>query len=71
MIITETAEISGMEYIRTYSDEGYYIHGGEPEGDYTEAYDPAKLGRTYTETDRKIEIQEAEADEAEAGTEEG
>lgn len=42
------------EYIRTYSDQGVYIHGGSPEADYAEAIDPASLGRTYTETDRPI-----------------
>ena len=39
------------------------IHGGFPEGDYDEAYDPIELGRTYTETDIPIETDEAEAEE--------
>ena len=55
MIQTENITISGMDFIRTYSDSGYYIHGGSPEGDYAEAIDPAELGRTYTETDTPIE----------------
>ncbi|WP_102342272.1 hypothetical protein [Galactobacillus timonensis] len=50
-IVTETLE-SGL--IRTYSDAGYYIHGGSPAGDYVEAIDPADAGRTYTETETKI-----------------
>ena len=41
--------------IKTYSDLGMKIHGGVPEDDYDEAYDPIELGRTYTETDIPIE----------------
>ena len=41
--------------IKTYSDLGMKIHGGMPEGDYDEAYDPIDSGRTYTETDIPIE----------------
>lgn len=55
MIQTENITISGKNFVRTYSDSGYYIHGGMPEGDYAEAIDPAELGRTYTETDIPIE----------------
>ena len=55
MIITEHFEVSGHDFIRTYSDSGMMIHGGSPEGDYAEATDPANLGRTYTETDIPIE----------------
>jgi len=40
--------------IRAYSDAGMLIHGGNPEGDYAEAIDPAELNRTYTETDTPI-----------------
>ena len=55
MIKTEELTISGRSFVRTYSDSGYMIHGGSPEGDYTEAIDPAELGRTYTETEIPIE----------------
>ena len=41
--------------IKTYSDLGVKIHGGVPEGDYDEAYDPIDSGRTYTETDIPID----------------
>lgn len=47
--------------IKTYSDIGMKIHGGMPEGDYDEAYDPIDSGRTYTETD--IPIEDATAEE--------
>lgn len=48
--------------IKTYSDIGMKIHGGMPEGDYDEAYDPIDSGRTYVETDIPIE-EDATAEE--------
>lgn len=63
MIKTEHLKINTIDFIRTYSDSGMMIHGGMPEADYTEAVDPADLGRTYTETDIPIEQDEAEAEE--------
>lgn len=63
MIRTETLTIGDKQYTRTYSDTGMMIHGGVPEGDYSEAVDPAELGRVYTETDIPIEEDEAEAEE--------
>lgn len=54
-IVTERITINGKEFIRTYSDAGFLVHGGNPEGDYSEATDPAELNRTYTETDIPIE----------------
>ncbi len=60
-------EING-DMVRTYSDAGFYIHGGFPEGDYEEAYDPVDAGRTYTETDILIPVDEpTEEDYADAG----
>ena len=47
--------------IKTYSDLGMKIHGGMPEADYDEAYDPIDMGRTYIETD--IPIDETSAEE--------
>lgn len=64
MIRTETVG----NLVRTYSDAGFYIHGGSPEADYTEAIDPADAGRTYTETDIKIPEEEpTDEDYAAAG----
>ena len=61
MIVTEyymTRE-DGVVLKRTYSDEGFMI---ERDGVlYDEAIDPAELGRTYTETDQKIEVVEDES----------
>ena len=65
-IIQEHFLIGERDFIRTYSDKGMMIHGGSPEADYTEACDPAELGRTYTETDIPIEDDSEEHDKAEA-----
>lgn len=62
MIKTETFTIGDKQFVRTYSDKGMMIHGGSPEADYSEALDPADLGRTYNETDIPIE-DEATAEE--------
>ena len=49
-------------FVKAYSDAGYYIHGGNPEGDYTVAVDPESVGRIYKETDIKIETNDVSAD---------
>lgn len=36
--------------VRTYSNSGFKVHGGFPEGDYDIVYDPEDLQREYTET---------------------
>lgn len=59
MIKTETIG----NFIRTYSDRGMKIHGGQPEGDYDEALDPIGSGRTYTETNIPIESDEGTVEE--------
>ena len=59
MIKTETVN----NLIHTWSDKGMKIHGGFPEADYDEAYDPIELGRTYSETDIPIDSEEADAEE--------
>lgn len=41
--------------IHTWSDLGMKIHGGFPEADYDEAYDPVDMHREYVETDILIE----------------
>lgn len=57
-IIQEHLLVGDRDFIRTYSDAGFMIHGGSPEGDYAEATDPAELNRTYTETDIPIDSDE-------------
>lgn len=51
MIKTEAVN----DLIHTWSDLNVKIHGGMPEGDYDEAYDPIDSGRTYTETNIPID----------------
>lgn len=58
-IVTETYKIGERDFVRTYSDRGMLIHGGEPEGDYSEANDPAELNRTYVETETPIGSEES------------
>lgn len=53
--------------VRTYSDRHVYIHGGFPEGDYTEAVDPISAERTYIETDTPIEYEPLDEEYAQAG----
>ena len=54
-------ETLANDFVKAYSDAGYYIHGGNPEGDYVEAVDPASAGRIYNETDIKIETNDETA----------
>lgn len=61
MIVQKHITIDGHDFIKTYSDTGMMIHGGHPESDYQEAYDPAGTERTYSETDTQIETLPDEA----------
>lgn len=47
MIVTKKED----GFITTYSDKGFKIHGGNPEGDYDSATDIVGSTNTYTETD--------------------
>lgn len=52
----------GVELVRTYSDQGFYI---ERDGErYEEAIDPADSGREYIETDEKFPEPGISAEEA-------
>ena len=55
MIKIETITINGRTFVRTYSDANRMIKQDGTGAVYSEAYDPAGSGRTYTETDEKIE----------------
>ena len=60
MIRQEHFEINGRNFIRTTSDAGrYVVRDGVS---YSEACDPAELGRTYTEGDL-MPVEEGEAEE--------
>lgn len=61
MIRTENyTRNDGVILIRTYSDEDYMIRQNETGALYCEAVDPQNSGRTYEETDIKIEFEEIE-----------
>ena len=48
-IVTETYELNGRAFTRTYSDAGrFVVRDGVP---YGEANDPSEFNRTYTEGD--------------------
>lgn len=57
MIKTENLTINGRQFIRTFSDSGCYVVRDGVE--YSEAIDPAELGRQYTEGD-SVEMTETE-----------
>lgn len=52
MIYTETVEIRGRQFVRTYSDTYRVMRDGQ---EYDEAIDPIGSGRTYTESDTLLE----------------
>lgn len=63
MIIQEHFYINGKDFIRTYSNAGRYVVGGQPHGEYLEATDPAEFNRQYVEGEL---INEYEIDDIEA-----
>lgn len=61
-------EIINETLVRTYSDKGVYIHGGDPEQDWVDAIDLIENHMEYTETDVPILPQEITEEEyAEVG----
>ena len=59
MIVTETYELNGRQFIRTYSDANRYVVRDGIE--YGEANDPAEFNRQYTEGNL-MPIEDIEAD---------
>jgi hypothetical protein len=66
MIVQKHITINGKDFIRTTSDSGRFVVGGEPFGEYVEAIDTAEIGRTYTEGELMPPDESALADKAEA-----
>lgn len=65
MVVTETVYIDGREFTKTYSDDNkYVVREGAA---YTEAYDPAEFGRTYTEGEEIPYTEPTEEEYAQAG----
>jgi predicted HD phosphohydrolase len=60
MIVQEHFDVNGRDFIRTHSDANRYVARDGVE--YSEACDPAELGRTYTEGD-VMPVDEGEAQE--------
>lgn len=50
---------------RTFSDDGHWIIQDETGAEYHEAWDPIDYPRSYTESERLIEIDEPELTEEE------
>lgn len=65
-IVTETFDLSGRHMVRTFSDSGRYVIGGNPQGEYAEAVDPAEFGRTFVEGDLIPDEEAVEKDYQEA-----
>ena len=65
-IIQEHFQVNGRDFIRTYSDAGRYVVGGEPYGEYEEGLDPAEFNRIYTEGELIPASDSDLADKAEA-----
>lgn len=64
MIVQEHFDVNGRDFVRTYSDAGYYV---VREGvSYSEACDPAEFGRQYTEGDLMPEDERTDRIEAKA-----
>lgn len=61
MIYTETFELNGRQFTRTYSDRFYIERDGV---EYSEANDPSEFNRTYTETERELEEPNINPDDA-------
>lgn len=60
MLYTETVEIRGRQFIRTYSDTYRIMRDGL---EYDEAIDPVDSGRTYTESDTPLESDMTEVEQ--------
>ena len=59
MIVQETID---DKFVKTYSDMGMMIQGGNPFGLYPEAIDPIGVDREYVETDIPIPTDEEESE---------
>lgn len=57
MIVTENVKFGKKNFIKTYSDAGFYIRKVGTNEEYSEAIDLPSIGYTYEETDRKIETE--------------
>ena len=72
MVVTEFYQTlsDGTVLVKSYSDTNHYIIQDGTGIEYSEAVDPEKMGRTYTESERVIEGFEAAPEESEMTKEE-
>ena len=57
MIVTENIRFGKKDFIKTYSDERFYIRKVGTEEEYSEAIDIPAMGYAYEETDKPIELE--------------
>jgi hypothetical protein len=55
VIVTESYELNGIAMTKTYSNIHHYVERYGVK--YEEAHDPARLGRTYTESGDEIVVE--------------
>ena len=65
MIKQENIIINGKQFVKTYSDSGYYILQNETGIKYSEAIDIAPLKYSYSETTEPIEVEDETTNETE------
>ena len=56
MIVKENIKFGKKDFIKNFSDVGFYIRKVGTDEEYSEAIDLASMGYLYEETDRSIEI---------------
>lgn len=54
MLITETIEINGVQFLHNYSDAGFKVERNGIQ--YDDAVDPVNSGRVYTETNVPVTV---------------
>lgn len=54
MLVTETIEINGIQYLHNYSDAGFKVERNGIQ--YDDAVDPINSGRVYTETNVPVTV---------------
>lgn len=62
-VVQELYTLNNKQFIRTYSNTGHYVIGGNPYGAYVEAIDPIGFNRTYVEGDLIPEEEEISPEE--------
>lgn len=56
MIVIENVKFGKINFLKTYSDDDFYIQKKGTNEIYSEAIDLPNMGYTYEETDEKINL---------------